>query len=395
MQLAENVATTTATEYKVLLKKGMFLSAQMIDMLKEKGIKSVKIVSGGIGDLSEPPSETRAQREERRNERITNALTTLDEIFECNEEIKELSHTAVQKVDNIADDIINDIANDTSFLGNQMIALQNYDDYTYKHCLRVSMLAASVCGELGLSDEETKEVVVAGLLHDIGKSNIDHDIIIKPGKLTDKEFDEIKRHPHIGYNILKNSGEYNANIMSGVLFHQEKFDGSGYPTGLVGEKIPLIARILTVCDVFDALTSNRPYRKPWSVAETEEYMLGGCDQHFDIEVTKAFLRAFNPYPIGTMVQLSDGRHGLVIRHNENVLRPVVRIMGKFSGEELDLMNDFRFLTISVTGIYTEEVDIKLDATEESMPAETEDEEAEDLEALEEPAEEPALVSEED
>lgn len=353
MQLADNVSTTTATEYKVLLKKGIFLSSQMIQMIKDKGIKSVRIVSGGLGDIETPDNikPDKELEEERRNERITRALTDLDEIFDCNEEIKELSQSAVKKVDNIADDIINDIASDTSFLANQMIALQNYDDYTYKHCLRVSMMAASVSAELGLSPEETKEVVVSGLLHDIGKSNIDHDIIIKPGKLTDAEFEEIKRHPLIGYNILKNSGEYNSNIMSGVLFHQEKYDGTGYPTGLAGDKIPLIARILTVCDVFDALTSNRPYRKPWSVAETEEYILGGCDQHFDYEVTKAFLRAFNPYPIGTMVQLSDKRHGVVIRHNEHVLRPVVRIMGKFAGEELDLMNDFRFLTISITGIY--------------------------------------------
>lgn len=352
MQLAEDVCTTTATEYKVLLKKGSFLSSQMIDLMKEKGIRSAKIVSGGIDDVDTAENASRnSAAEHRRNERISRALTDLDEIFDCNEEIRELSHSAVQKVDNIANDIINDIANDTSFLGNQMIALQNYDDYTYKHCLRVSMMAASVSAEMGFSKDETKEVVISGLLHDIGKSNIDHDIIIKPGKLTDEEFAEIKRHPVIGYNILKNSGEYNSNIMSGVLFHQEKYDGSGYPMGLAGEKIPLIARILTVCDVFDALTSNRPYRTPWSVSETEEYIFGSCDQHFDYEVTKAFLRAFNPYPIGTVVQLSDNRHGVVIRHNENVLRPVVRIMGKPAGEVLDLMNDFSLLTISVTGLY--------------------------------------------
>ena len=357
MQLADNVCTTTATEYKVLFKKGVFLSSRMIQMIRDNGIKSVRIVNGGIVDIEMSDSEkTEIPFEEvQRNERISRALTDLDDIFDCSEEIKELSQSAVKKVDNIADDIIYDIANDTSFLGNQMIALQNYDDYTYKHCLRVSMLSASVGAELGLSLGQTKEVVVSGLLHDIGKSNIDHDIIIKPGKLTNEEFAEIKRHPLIGYNILKNSGEYNSNIMSGVLFHQEKYDGSGYPTGLAGEKIPLIARIITVCDVFDALTSNRPYRKPWSVAEAEEYIFGGCDQHFDYNVTKAFLRAFNPYPVGTMVRLSDGRHGVVIRHNENVLRPVVRIMGKFAGEELDLMNDFRFLTISVTGVYNGDV----------------------------------------
>lgn len=355
MQLADNVCTTTAKEYKILFKRGIFLSSHMIEMLKEKGIKSVKIVSSGIDDVTNYEDGGNADEGSQispSEARITRALTDLDEIFDSSEEIKELSQAAVEKVENIANDIITDIASDTSFLGNQMIALQNYDDYTYKHCLRVSMMAASVCGEMNLSNESTKDVVVAGLLHDIGKSNIDHDIIIKPGKLTDEEFAEVKRHPVIGYNILKNSGNnYNANVISGVLFHQEKYDGSGYPTGLAGEKIPLIARILTVCDVFDALTSNRPYRKPWSVAETEEYILGSCGQHFDYDVTKAFLRAFNPYPVGTMVQLSDTRHGVVIKHNENVLRPVVRIMGKFCGEELDLMNDFRFLTISVTGLY--------------------------------------------
>lgn len=354
MQLADDVGSTTADEYQTILKKGIFLSSGMIEMLQEKGIKTVHIVGGGIEDVADDQPEI-FQRKERRNReinvRISEALKNLDEIFDCSEEIKELSHTAVKKVDGIADDIINDIASDSSFLGNQMIALQNYDDYTYKHCLRVAMLSASVCAELDMTAEETKETVVAGILHDIGKSNIDHEIIIKPGKLTDDEFAEIKKHPLIGYNILKNSGTYSSNVLSGVLFHQEKYDGSGYPTGIAGDKIPLIARILAVCDVFDALTSNRPYRVPWSVAETEEYILGSSGTHFDLAVTKAFLRAFNPYPIGTMVSLSDGRHGAVTKHNENVLRPVVRIMGRGAGEELDLMNDFRFLSITVTGIY--------------------------------------------
>ena len=137
-----------------------------------------------------------------------------------------------------------------------------------------------------------------------------------------------------------------------MLFHQEKFDGSGYPTGLAGKKIPLIARILTVADVFDALTSNRPYRRPWSVAETEEYMLGGCGVHFDFDVTAAFLRSFNPYPVGTVVSLSDGRHGVVVKNNTNVLRPVVRIYGEGAGEVIDLGNDFRFLSLMITGIYS-------------------------------------------
>lgn len=353
MQLERDVATTDATELKVLLKKGTFLSSMMIEMLKDEGIKSVQIVGGGIEDGAKQ-KKSQSPEEIKRNESISRALTDMNNVFECIEQNGDLPPAAIKKVDGIADDIVTYISGDSSYLGNQMIALQNYDDYTYKHCLRVAMLASSVCKELGQTEEQIKETVISGLLHDIGKSNIDHDIIIKPGKLTDEEFAEIKRHPLIGYNILKQGNNYNANILSGVLFHQEKYDGSGYPTGIAGEKIPIIARILTVCDVFDALTSNRPYRKPWSVAETEEYILGGSGTHFDLEVTKAFLRAFNPYPVGTAVNLSDGRHGIVIKDNENVLRPIVRILGGTNGEEIDLMNDFRFLTLSVTGLYNGE-----------------------------------------
>lgn len=354
MQLADDVCSTDATKVEVLFQKGIFLSSVMIDMIKEKGIKQVKIEGGGRISDDYKNAVTDVYEKPKVSENISRALSDLNEIFDCNEEIKELSKTAVEKVDNIADSIVADFAENSDFLANHMIALQNYDDYTYKHCLRVAMMAASVCTELGQSQAEVKETVVAGLLHDIGKSNIDHDIIIKPGKLTDAEFEEIKKHPLIGYNILKASGDYSENILQGVLFHQEKFDGTGYPMKIAGEKIPIVARILTVCDVFDALTSNRPYRVPWSVPETEEYILGSSGTHFDLNVTKAFLRAFNPYPIGSMVELSDRRHGVVVKHNDNVLRPVVRIMGS-RADELDLMNDFRYLSITIKGLYTGDV----------------------------------------
>ena len=348
MTLEKDVASTSARDYRILLTAGTVITADMIAMLKKKGIKSIVITGEEEKNPAVPPPPD--TKEEIAKRHIGLALSELDDIFDS-KEIKEISQEAVRKVDRIADDILSDISNDSSYLGTQMIALQNYDDYTYKHCLRVSMLSASVCEKLGLNAADTKDAVVAALLHDIGKSNIDHEIKIKPGKLTEAEFSEIKRHPLIGYNLLKKSGQYSANVLAGVLFHQEKYDGSGYPTGISGEEIPLIGRILSVCDVFDALTSNRPYRKPWSVAETEEYILGSCGTHFDFDVAEAFLQAFNPYPIGTMVSLSDGRHGVVISRNKNVLRPVVKIIGHNSGETIDLSNDFRYLSLMVTGIY--------------------------------------------
>ncbi len=378
MVLAKDVASTSATDYRTLLMRGTFLTTEMIAMLRARGIKSVNIIGDREAVMSEtahhqeqveqaeliieeeldlpeeePAIPSEPTPEEIKNQHIGHALTELNNIFDENHEVKELSQEAVEKVNDIADDIIADISNDATYLGNQMIALQNYDDYTYKHCLRVAMLATSVAANLGLSRNDSKDVVVAALLHDIGKSSIDHDIIIKPSKLTDAEFEEIKRHPFIGYNILKNSGDgkFSSNVLSGVLFHHEKYDGSGYPTGIKDKDIPLIGRIIAVCDVFDALTSNRPYRKPWSVAEAEEYILGASGTHFDFDITSAFLRAFNPYPVGTMVSLSDGRHGIVIETNQNVLRPTIRIQGENSGEEIDLSADFRFLSLMVTGVY--------------------------------------------
>lgn len=378
MVLAKDVASTSATDYRTLLMRGTFLTTEMIAMLRARGIKSVNIIGDREAVMAEtahhqemveqaeliieeelelpeeePVAPAEPTPEEVKNQHIGHALNELNNIFDENHEVKELSQEAVQKVSDIADDIIADISNDATYLGNQMIALQNYDDYTYKHCLRVAMLATSVAANLGLSRADAKDVVTAALLHDIGKSSIDHDIIIKPSKLTESEFEEIKRHPYIGYNILKNSGEktFSPNVLSGVLFHHEKYDGSGYPTGIKDKDIPLIGRIIAVCDVFDALTSNRPYRKPWSVAEAEEYILGASGSHFDFDITSAFLRAFNPYPVGTMVSLSDGRHGIVIETNQNVLRPTIRIQGENSGEEIDLSSDFRFLSVMVTGIY--------------------------------------------
>ncbi|MBS7370223.1 MAG: HDIG domain-containing protein, partial [Oscillospiraceae bacterium] len=179
MVLARDVASTSAREYRTLLMKGTELTQEMIELLTSKGIKTVNIVGAEVaGNAPTRPTEAPAN-EEQKNAHISRALNELHDIFDSSEEIREFSLDSVKKVDSIADDILADLRNDATTLGNQMIALQNYDDYTYKHCLRVAMLATSICTELKLSADSTKEVIVSALLHDIGKSNIDHDIIIK------------------------------------------------------------------------------------------------------------------------------------------------------------------------------------------------------------------------
>ena len=184
MVLAKDVSTTTATDYRTLLTRGTFLSSEMIDMLRRKGIKTVNIVGDKQAVMSEesqreqfhipefqaPPAEAEQEQqpveekpvytpanvdEEIKNQHIGKALKELNSIFESNGEVKELSQEAVKKVSHIADDILADIGNDSTYLGNQMIALQNYDDYTYKHCLRVAAVNQR-CGRAWLNKRGRK-----------------------------------------------------------------------------------------------------------------------------------------------------------------------------------------------------------------------------------------------
>jgi len=328
---------------KILLYAGSVLDSVTVFNLKERyNIETVWIKS----DIS-----TDGLKKQMRAEiDVHESLNTLKDVFGDDNEtpIEELSEEAVNQVDKVTDELLESIDMDDNLLL-KMHQLQSYDDYTYKHCLRVAMMAVSIGKQLRLPREQLRNLAEASLLHDIGKRMIAIDIIRKPGKLTDEEFLEIKKHPTLGYHLLRKQGGYNNEVMNAVLMHQEKYDGSGYPLGLSGDKISYLARIIAVADVYDALTSNRPYRQPWSVAEAEEFMMGGSYTHFDYDIIIAFLATFAPYPVGGKVLLNDGRTATVVSNNTNVLRPVIRIENKDgSTEEIDLYNDFKHLSLAIT-----------------------------------------------
>ncbi|MFZ2957479.1 MAG: GAF domain-containing protein [Candidatus Ozemobacteraceae bacterium] len=167
-------------------------------------------------------------------------------------------------------------------------AIDAKDSYTHGHSRRVTDLSVALAQSLGLHREEIDTIRHAALLHDVGKIGISERILLKPGRLTDDEFETIKSHPHIGAGIL-NSIEFLKNVCSIIEHHHERFDGRGYPSGLKGDEIPLGARIIMVADSFDAITSIRPYRKPLTFAEaTEEIKRCGGTQ-FDTKVVEAFV----------------------------------------------------------------------------------------------------------
>lgn len=202
--------------------------------------------------------------------------------------------------------------------------LKTKDDYTYLHSVAVCGLMTSLARMMKLPEDLVHNIGLGGLLHDVGKARIADTILNKPGKLTDDEFAVIKTHPTAGHRMLLESGFDDALALDVCLHHHEKMDGSGYPDKLAGEAIPLYARMGAVCDVYDAVTSTRPYNNGWDPGETIRRM-SSWKGHFDERILHAFIRCLGIYPIGSLVRLHSERIGVVVEQGEkSLLEPVIK-----------------------------------------------------------------------
>lgn len=336
MYLARSLHYYDTTYNKVLeLKKSTILSQLIIQKIIKEKIKGVYI-DFDLSNITIAPSISPHVKEE-----ALSAVAQLSESFNG----KGLKQDDIDILSKTAEDLVESFNPEDEIFVN-LYDIKSYDDYTYHHSVNVAIISLAMAMELEFTKDKLKEIVMCGLLHDIGKVAIPIEIINKPSKLTPEEFEIVKHHPANAGIYLADKHLVSNNIYMGIISHHEKWDGSGYPCHLKQIHIPLYGRILTVADVYDALTSKRPYRQPAKPNEAIEYIMGGTDTYFDEQIVKIFMRVICPYPVGIEVKLSNNFQGIVIKNNKNnPLRPVVKLTN--SSKIIDLYNDVDSMNIVI------------------------------------------------
>lgn len=205
--------------------------------------------------------------------------------------------------------------------------MKQADTYTYQHSIGCSIWAVALGRQLGLPKPDLRSLAIGGLLFDVGKLQVDKELIDANRKLNDEEYQIVQNHVQLGLDAVKKSGLMNKDVLEMIEYHHERHDGSGYPKGLKGDQIPIFARIAAIVDCYDAITSHRSYAKALPPSMAIKMLYEWRDVDFQAELVEEFIQAVGIYPAGTLVELSSGQVGVVLsEYRTRRLRPKVMIL---------------------------------------------------------------------
>ncbi|AOY75174.1 HD-GYP domain-containing protein [Clostridium formicaceticum] len=308
----------------ILLSKGVKLTEGLIGKIKKQGYYSLYILDNisdqEVQDVIKPEIRQKAAAVMRKviHAMPTDGKMSSDKIKATSESMKEL--TALMEV------IVDEVFTQKDLVMN-LVDIRNIDNYTYAHSVNVMLHALLLGISVALNRNELYDLSIGATVHDIGKVFVPESILKKPGALTGEEFQIMQQHTTKGFNFLREYTSFSATARIVSLQHQERIDGSGYPANLKDKDIHFYSKITAIADVYDALTSDRHYRRALPAKEAIEYIMGASGRFFDKKLVKSFILKVNPYPIGTLVRLSNGYEGVVEEVNEHAyFRPVVKIV---------------------------------------------------------------------
>jgi putative nucleotidyltransferase with HDIG domain len=292
--------------------------------------------------IAHPPAARATLQDEMRQARVLRARSVgaMRDLFTQARLGKAIEPDACAPLVN---DVVESINRNPEALLN-LLRLKTADDYTYMHSMAVCALMVALGRQLGLDMGQCRDAGLAGMLHDLGKAAMPIDVLNKPGKLTDTEFEIIKQHPVRGHEMLLATGAATEPVLDVCLHHHERVDGTGYPERLSGDRLSLLARMGAICDVYDAVTSDRPYKAGWDPAQALAQM-ASWKGHFDPSLFQAFVRSVGIYPTGSLVRMKSGRLAVITEQNPDALtRPKVKVFYSITDSlplrprELDLAN---------------------------------------------------------
>lgn len=314
MILAQSIIGISKTEKYVV---GTALSADDIEYLSEKGLFGLYVFDD-----------------------IPNEILSPSLLSRCIEHVNGLN---IEELIPLSKDIVVELT--TKPINLDFRSVRSFDDYIAHHSVCVAVYAVALGIQMKMSNVELFDLALAGLLHDVGQKMFDQSLLSKMGKLSLDEYEIIKRHPEEGYKFIMNNELISDEVKNAVRYHHENTNGTGYPEKLTGKNIPLLARIIHVVDVYDAIMSKRPYKLGLSSCEAINYLIGGKTILFDEKIVDEFVKIAVPYPTGSEIRLSNKEVGLVIKQSADSFRPIIRLEG--ANRIVDLMNDVEYTDITI------------------------------------------------